>query len=201
MHHTHNLNSKLIAITGGIGAGKSIVSVILATMGYNVYDCDSRAKQLMNHSPIIKKELTSRFGEDVFNADGLLNKELLSSIIFNNADALASVNSIVHPVVREDISTWHKSRMCPVNFVETAILAEAGMQMMVDEVWNVTAPVETRIKRVVMRNNTTAEKVLERINSQSTSLEMVTTPIKTIVNDGINAVLPQVMSLLSGLQQ
>ena len=199
MHCSHNLNSKLIAITGGIGAGKSVVSSILATMGYNVYDCDSRAKQLMNHSPIIKKELTSRFGKEVFDADGLLNKELLSSIIFNNADALASVNSIVHPVVKDDISSWHKSMMCPVNFVETAILAEAGMQTMVDEVWNVTAPIETRIKRVVMRNNTTAEKVLERINSQSTSLEMVTTPIKTIVNDGINAVLPQVINLLDNM--
>ena len=197
----HMMHKRIIAITGGIGAGKSVVSSILRVAGYQVYDCDSRAKQLMNTSEEIKNALTMKFGREVYNRDGTLNKTRLSDIIFNDADALHCVNSIVHPVVREDISTWHKSRMCPVNFVETAILAEAGMQMMVDEVWNVTAPVETRIKRVVMRNNTTAEKVLERINSQSTSLEMVTTPIKTIVNDGINAVLPQVMSLLSGLQQ
>ena len=200
MHHSHNLNSKLIAITGGIGAGKSVVSSILTTMGYNVYDCDSRAKQMMSHSPVIKEKLMSRFGEEVYNTNGHLNKELLSSIIFNNTDALACVNSIVHPVVKEDISNWHKSMMCRVNFVETAILTESGMHTMVDEVWNVTAPIDTRVKRVMMRNHTTAEKVVERINSQSTSLEIVTTPIKTIVNDGINAVLPQVINLLSNLQ-
>ena len=189
-------HKKLTAITGGIGSGKSVVASVLRNMGYQVYDCDLQAKRLMNSSPIIRRQLTTHFGEDIYSDDGTINKPLLSSIIFNNPDALATVNGTVHPAVKNDIIKWHKSSPSPCDFVETAILAEAGMQNMVDEVWNVTAPVETRIARVISRNSTTRDKVLERINSQSTSLSEVSVPVKTIVNDGATAILPQIIALL-----
>lgn len=188
---------KLIAITGGIGSGKSVVAKVLRNMGHQVYDCDLEAKRLMHSSQIIKEQLIARFGEDIYLADGSINKPLLSTIIFNNADALSAVNAIVHPVVKDDLFKWHHSNSATHSFVETAILIEAGMQTMVDEVWNVTAPVETRIARVIRRNSTTRDKVLERINSQSTSLSEVAVPVKTIVNDGTTAILPQVISLLT----
>ena len=71
---------------------------------------------------------------------------------------------------------------------------------MIDEVWNITAPVETRIARVMNRNATTREKVMERINSQSTSLNEVSVPVKTIINDGNTAILPQIITLLKSLE-
>lgn len=188
--------NKLIAITGGIGSGKSIVARVLLNMGYQVYDCDHHAKQLMHSSPIIRQQLTTRFSDDIYNSDGTINKPLLSSIIFNDPKALAVVNSIVHPAVKDDIISWHNASPASLHFVETAILVEAGMQTMVDEVWNVTAPVETRIARVISRNATTRDKVVERINSQSTSLSDITVPIKTIINDGATAILPQIIALL-----
>ena len=67
---------------------------------------------------------------------------------------------------------------------------------MVDEVWNVSAPLETRIARVISRNATTRDKVLERISSQSASMSAVTVPVKNIINDGNIAILPQIMALL-----
>lgn len=188
---------KLIAITGGIGSGKSVVARVLRNMGFNVYDCDLEAKRLMNSSPIIKQQLTDHFGENIYTHDGFLNKPLLSSIIFNNHEALSIVNSIVHPVVKDDLINWHQSNPLSRSFVETAILVESGMQTMVDEVWNVTAPLETRIARVISRNSTTRDKVLERINSQSTSLSEITLPVKNIINDGTTAIMPQIIALLS----
>ena len=188
---------KLIAITGGIGSGKSVVARVLRNMGFNVYDCDLEAKRLMNSSPIIKQQLTDHFGENIYTHDGFLNKPLLSSIIFNNHEALSIVNSIVHPVVKDDLINWHQSIPLCRSFVETAILVESGMQTMVDEVWNVTAPIETRIARVISRNSTTRDKVLERINSQSTSLSEITLPVKNIINDGTTAIMPQIIALLS----
>ena len=188
---------ELIAITGGIGSGKSVVARVLRNMGFNVYDCDLEAKRLMNSSPIIKQQLTDHFGENIYTHDGSLNKPLLSSIIFNNHEALSIVNSIVHPVVKDDLINWHQSNPLSRSFVETAILVEAGMQTMVDEVWNVTAPLETRIARVISRNSTTRDKVLERINSQSTSLSEITLPVKNIINDGTTAIMPQIIALLS----
>lgn len=193
-------SKKLIAITGGIGSGKSVVSAILLNMSYPVYDCDYNAKRLMKISPIVKHDLTSCFGDDIYNADGNINNTLLSSIIFNNHDALTLVNSIVHPVVKDDIINWHNSCDKQLHFVETAILTEAGMHNMVDEVWNVVAPVETRIARVIRRNNTTRDKVMERINSQSISLKEVTVPVKNIDNDGNSAILPQIIKLLNDVK-
>ncbi len=188
---------QLIAITGGIGSGKSVVARVLSNMGHEVYDCDLRAKTLMTTSPIIIQQLTERFGNNIYNLDGSINKPLLSSIIFNDHDALATVNGIVHPVVKDDLLKWHYSNQKSQSFVETAILVEAGMHTMVDEVWNVTAPTETRILRVIRRNATTRDKVLERINSQSASMSEVSVPVKNIINDGNTAILPQLIALLS----
>lgn len=187
---------RLIAITGGIGSGKSMVARILSNMGHDVYDCDHRAKLLMTTSPVIRQQLTEHFGKDIYNHDGSSNKSLLSSIIFNDPKALTAVNGIVHPVVKDDLINWHNTRPGCQNFVETAILVEAGMHTMVDEVWNVSAPLETRIARVISRNATTRDKVLERINSQSASMSAVTVPVKNIINDGNMAILPQIMALL-----
>lgn len=190
---------KLIAITGGIGSGKSVVSSVLRNMGHSVYDCDYEAKRLMNTSPIIKQELITQFGDNVYYIDGTINKALLSSIIFNNRDALSRVNSIVHPVVKDDLQQWHNSHPHQFNFVETAILKEAGMISMVNVVWHVTAPIELRINRVMKRNNISREKVLERIYSQSTKLEDLSNPVLEIVNDEVTPILPQIISLLNAL--
>ncbi len=190
---------KLIAITGGIGSGKSVVARVLRNMGHNVYDCDIQAKRLMNSSPAIRQQLTARFGEAIYNHDGTICKPLLSSIIFNDNEALMAVNGIVHPAVKDDLLYWHNSRPTCFNFVETAILVEAGMQSMIDEVWNVSAPLETRIARVISRNATSRHKVLERINSQSTSLSKVTVPVMTITNDDSTPIMPQVIALLTNL--
>lgn len=187
---------RLIAITGGIGSGKSMVARILSNMGHDVYDCDHRAKLLMTTSPVIRQQLTEHFGKYIYNHDGSINKTLLSSIIFNDPKALTAVNGIVHPVVKDDLINWHNTRPGCQNFVETAILVEAGMHTMVDEVWNVSAPLETRIARVISRNATTRDKVLERISSQSASMSAVTVPVKNIINDGNMAILPQIMALL-----
>jgi len=193
------MDKMLIAITGGIGAGKSVVAKVLKNIGYDVYDCDFEAKQLINTSPIIKKEFTCRFGNSIYNQEGIINKDILSSIIFNDHDVLRWVNSIVHPAVKDDIYNWLNSRKNCINFVETAILTEAGMQDMVNEVWNVTAPMETRISRVMKRNGITQDKVIERINAQSGILEGLNIPVRIIINDDYTAILPQVAQLINNL--
>ena len=188
---------KLIAITGGIGAGKSVVADIVRAAGYAVYDCDQRAKELMTSSPVIKQALIAEFGQDIYIND-TLNKQLLSNIVFTDKDALKYVNNTVHPAVREDITKWVLQQEVMPVFVETALLQEGGIDAMVDLVWNVTAPVETRIQRVIKRNSTTREKVIERIKSQKELSNIKGVSIIEIINDGTTPLLPQVMkSILS----
>ena len=188
---------KLIAITGGIGAGKSVVADIVRAAGYAVYDCDQRAKELMTSSPAIKQALTAEFGQDIYIND-TLNKQLLSNIVFTDKDALKYVNNTVHPAVRADITKGELQQEGMPVFVETALLQEGGIDAMVDLVWNVTAPVETRIQRVIKRNSTTREKVIERIKSQKELSNIKGVSIIEIINDGTTPLLPQVMkSILS----
>ena len=189
----------IIAITGGIGAGKSVVSAILRHAGYSVYDCDSRAKMLMNDSPIIKESLIAQFGTGVYDDAGNLNRQRLAGIIFNDAHALQYVNSVVHPAVRHDIAHWCTLQPQRPVFIETAILKEGGLELMVDQVWNVTAPLEVRVGRVMKRNNVSREEVLSRISFQTGNYMESLLPVKVIVNDGVLPVIPQVFSLLSDL--
>lgn len=186
---------KVIVITGGIGSGKSVVSHILVKLGYEVYDCDSRAKMLMNTSECIKDEIVDSFGEESFGADGRLNTAYIAKIVFADKDALNRLNGIVHPRVRQDISDQIKAYKGDKKlfFVETAILEESGLGDLTDMVWNVTAPESVRIERVKKRNNMEEAAVRARILSQK--VRSVATDM-TIINDNTTAVLPQIMSLL-----
>lgn len=195
--------NKLVAITGGIGAGKSVVSHIVAVMGYPVYDTDANARRIMDTSDSIKMALVDNFGENVV-VDGQINRRLLADIVFADAKKLAVLNSLVHKAVIDDVQTWVKQNDCPVCFVESAILYECGLDRMVDEVWQVTAPEKLRVERVVARSKgtMTPADVCQRIKNQSFDDESKCCnrhPRTFLIqNDGQTPVLPQVIALLAG---
>jgi dephospho-CoA kinase len=191
--------NNLIAIVGGIGSGKSVVSHILTCMGYLVYDCDSRAKSLMNSSENIKHRISTEIDNSVI-VNGEIDRQRLASIVFADAEKLFILNNIVHHAVAEDLTKWVAKHGCedkPI-FVETAILYTSGLDKLVNSVWRVTAPIELRIARVMKRNAITREQVIERINSQtqeeSDSEDMM---VRTILNDETTPILPQINDLLS----
>lgn len=192
--------SKLIAISGGIGAGKSVVSRILNAKGFEVYDCDSRAKILMNSDDAIKRRLANEISAEVIDADGNINRGMLSKIVFSDSDKLYQLNSIVHGAVRDDINRWrHANSGKPALWVESAIIYESGIDCMVDEVWEVVAPVELRVERVMLRSSMTREEVLGRIKAQSLPKSSRHPVEIMIVNDGVEPVLPQVNALIENL--
>lgn len=194
---------RLIAITGGIGSGKSVISCIVKVMGHEVYDCDSRAKALMTQSDEVRQGLTEAFGDETYRSDGSLNREHLSAIAFSNDGALQRLNDIVHPATARDMLQWAKQladRGDKMAFVETALLRTAGLDRQVDEVWHVTAPASVRIKRVMARSGLTESQVAERIDAQSVE-EDIAPGEHVIINDNATAVLPRVMQLLEKEQQ
>lgn len=189
---------KLIAITGGIGSGKSVVSRMLQVMGYNVYDCDSRAKSLMAHDQDVRRQLTEAFGQDTYLADGSINRAYLSEVAFADDISRAILNGIVHPATARDMNCWaeeQRQQGADMAFVETALLRTAGLDRLMDEVWHVTAPTEVRINRVMARNGLTASQVMSRIASQAAE-EEVTAGEHIIVNDGDTSLLAQVLKLI-----
>ena len=187
---------KLVAITGGIGSGKSVVSHLLTLLGYSVYDCDSRAKLLMNRSEDVKRELREAFGDDVITPQETVNRDVLSKIIFGNAEALKTVNSIVHPRVVAEIMSLAGKCNDEYFFFETALPQESGLDKLADAVWLVTAPVEKRIERVIKRSGLTREQVMARIASQDYS-NIKNNRVEYIINDENKSLTNQLLTLLT----
>ncbi|WP_405414359.1 dephospho-CoA kinase [Maribacter sp. Asnod1-A12] len=164
----------IIGLTGGIGSGKSTVATMFKELGVPVYDSDQRAKFLMNTSKVIHDQLVALLGKEAFK-DGALNRSYIAGKVFNDAELLAKLNNIVHPVVRQDFIDWSNDQDANYVIQETALLFENKAQELYDEVILVTAPKEVRINRVLDRDNTTREQVEARMNNQlddETKLEL-----------------------------
>lgn len=186
---------KLVAISGGIGSGKSVVSDVLRVMGFPVYDCDAMAKSLMDNSPEIKAKLKEVFGDSVVQ-DGIIDRKQLAGLVFGNGAALEQLNGIVHPAVVNDVLMWYSAQKSSLSFVETAILKESGLVDVVDAVLAVCADKETRITRVERRNGMTRKAVLDRMAMQNDGVAFKGLPVYSIDNNGDMAIIPQIDSLL-----
>ena len=183
-----------IGITGGIGSGKSIVCAVFSSLGVPVYDSDYRAKNLMSDNDAIKQALIGYFGNDVY-AEGTLNRPFLAQKIFNNKLALDFVNSIVHPAVRIDFLQWAERQNAHYVIEEAALLFESNAYKLLDVVITVTCPEEIRIQRVIERDKTTRDNVLQRIKNQMPESEKVSKSDFVIINDDRHSLIDQVNNI------
>lgn len=157
-----------IAITGGIGSGKSYICRMLAKHGIEVYDCDARAKQLMLSSPRLQLALNELVGEKVFDEGGF-HKAILATFLLKSARNKQAVNDVVHPFVAED---FKKSGL---KWLESAILFESNFhqRIHIDKVVCVSAPIETRTERVMRRDGIPRQKAREWIEKQMPQEEII----------------------------
>lgn len=189
-----------LGITGGIGSGKSTVSEIFSLCGVPVYIADKESKRLTETSDIIRERLINIFGCELF-ANGVLNKPLLASHIFNDRKKLDIVNNIIHPVVKNDFCEWVRfNEKHNVVAQEAAILFESGFNTLMDKVVMVYTPLEMRIERVMERDKVSREKVLERIQNQMPDEKKVELSDFVIVNDGTMSVIEQVLGIINKLE-
>lgn len=190
-----------LAVVGGIGSGKSVVSRMLGIMGVPVYDCDSRAKELMVSNAFIVKELKRMFGDECYDENGALDRKYLASRIFVDENNTKRVNALVHPVVKSDFCSWAGMQKTPVVAVETALLYESGMIDVVDKVLVVWTDKETAIARTMQRSGMTREQVLNRMQKQMSTDDLLLLTDYSLYNGGDNAVMPAMVELLEELKQ
>ena len=185
-----------LGITGGIGAGKSVVASFLKSLGIPVYIADDESKRLTSTSSEIKERLIKAFGKNLY-AEGNLNKALLASLIFGNEQNLKLVNSIIHPEVLSDFNEWLLTHVDKkIVAMESAILFESGFEKNMDLIVAVTAPSEERVERILKRNNTTREEVLNRISNQMPEEEKCMKSDFVIYNNNDRAIVPQIEDIL-----
>ncbi len=183
-----------IAITGGIGAGKSYVCRCLKEQGIEVFDCDASAKRLMRTSPTLQQALRELVGEEVYEKahPDVLNKPLLAKFLLESEENQQAVNNLIHPAVAEDFMRSGK------DWVESAIYFDSGFdkRVYIDKVVCVTAPLEVRIQRIMQRDGISRERALEWVHRQLPQEEVLRRSDYEIVNDGIRDVREQVERLV-----
>ena len=187
-----------IALTGGIGSGKTLVSRVFHLLGVPIYYSDSQAKKLYD-DPAIKSKVISLLGNDAYQGS-TLNKAYVSNLIFNDNSLLQHLNSIIHPAVRTHYSDWVKRQQSPFVIQESALIFESQLQENFDKVILVTAPIDIRLSRVLIRDKSTEERIKKRMESQLLDKDKINLADYIITNDGVSKILPQIISIYHKLQ-
>lgn len=185
-----------VAITGGIGSGKSFVCTLLKERNIEVYDCDSAAKRIMRESAELRNALTNLLGADTYVQEGgaiRLNKSVIAQFLLASEANAAKINGIVHPAVAQDFKS------SGINFMECALLFQSGFNKLVDKTICVSAPVEVRVRRVMQRDSISEAKALEWIGCQMSQDDMERLSDFVILNDGKADLQEQISAILSTL--
>lgn len=160
---------KIIGLTGLTGAGKSTAAQRLTSYGCYHIDADKVAKDVINNSEAVKNRLKERFGNDVINSDGTVNRSLLAARAFKDEENTNALNGITHPAVTEKIKEMieqKKNEGFRAVIIDAIALFESGEDSLCDFTVAVVAPLDIRLERITARDNITEEKALERINAQ-----------------------------------
>lgn len=196
---------RTLAVTGGIGSGKSYVVRMFAALGVPVYDADSCTKGLYGSDPELLASLQSILGQDLVR-DGVLDRQYMASRIFSDRDILSRVEAVVFPRVLRDFMAWKNAREMEVaagsggnaGFVimESALyLEKPALAGSADKVLTVVCPVETRVERVMVRSGMTRAQVLERMSNQWSDARRISLSDFTVVSDFSHPLLPQVYDI------
>lgn len=156
---------KIVGLTGGIGSGKSTVLNQFKNLGINTYSADKAAKKLINSDKGLIKSIKNLFGDNIYE-NNILDSVKLSKIVFNDPYKLKALNSIIHPAVAKDFESFIKTKNGDYIVKEVAIIFETNTEHNYNKIVLVRAPLEERIKRVILRDNLSREDVIKRVNNQ-----------------------------------
>lgn len=183
-----------VGVTGGIGSGKSLICKIFKHLRIPVFDADLEAKIIINSDKEVIESIKQAFGEDIYQENGL-KKDVLAKIIFNDNIALTRVNSIVHPKVRKYFLDWAEKQHSKYVIEEAAILFESNAYLDLDYIINVHANKQSRIDRIIKRDNISKNQVLSRMKNQLCDEKRMKLADFTIFNDKDRMILPQVIDI------
>ena len=189
-----------VGLTGGIGSGKSTVAQIFEVLGIPVFYADFEAKKIMNEDEELKKQIIKHLGDESYS-DGNLNRSYIASLVFSDKERLNLLNSLTHPATMKAGDAWMNNQTTPYAIHEAALVFEANVNKRLDYVIGVYSPEPLRIKRVMERDNLTAEEIRQRINQQMNEDEKMKLCDFVLVNDEQQLLMPQVLKLHEKLIQ
>jgi dephospho-CoA kinase len=173
-----------VGLTGGIGAGKSTVADLFAQRGAVVIRADELARQVIEKSTAGFDQVVSRFGENIRDPNGEIDRAKLAAIVFNDQESLTDLENIIHPLVREKSNQIMKEQTPETIIVnEIPLLLEKGMQPLFDFLVIVISSEKNRLARLI-NGGFTKEQVLARMSKQVDDETRKASADFLIVNDG-----------------
>jgi len=177
-----------VALTGGIGTGKSTASKILNELGSFIFDADKEAKNILKNNETIQSELIAEFGTDIMSGDEKIDNNKLARIAFQDQDYQLKLNSIIHPYVFQQIDKNFDNALekgtHDIFVVDAALIYESGADTHMDYVIVITALLKVRMERALQRERLTRDEILKRIDLQWPEDEKIALADFVIHNDG-----------------
>ena len=177
-----------VALTGGIGTGKSTASKILNELGSFIFDADKEAKNILKNNETIQSELIAEFGTDIMSGDEIIDNNKLARIAFQDQDYQLKLNSIIHPYVFQQIDKNFDNALekgtHDIFVVDAALIYESGADTHMDYVIVITALLKVRMERALQRETLTRDEILKRIDLQWPEEEKIALADFVIHNDG-----------------
>ena len=191
-----------VGITGGIGSGKTTVCRVFEVLGIPVFYADDAAKSIMHTDAVLREDIINSFGPNSYSENGDLNRKFIAAIVFNNSEQLFKLNALVHPAVFRAFDRWVGEQE-GVQYVlkEAALLFESDAHKMCDQSILVKSPEALKIKRIMARDQTTAEEVRLRMDRQFSDQKKEKMADHLITNDEQLLLIPQILALHKHLIQ
>jgi len=176
-----------VALTGGIGTGKSTASKILNKLGAFIFDADKEAKNILKNNETIQSELIAEFGTDIMSGDEKIDNNKLARIAFQDQDHQLRLNSIIHPYVFQEIDeifddVLEKGKN-DIFVIDAALIYESGADTHMDYVIVITALLKIRMERALQRETLSRDEILKRIDLQWPEEEKIALADFVIHND------------------
>lgn len=206
MEHT-NIAFQVLALTGGSGAGKGVVSEILQTFGIPVLDTDKVSRIVYEAGQPCLAALTDAFGTEILTQDGCLDRAALAALVFGEQnpeqrkEKLSRLNAISHRYILDYSRSWltaQKKAGFPAACIDAPQLFESGFDRESDYIIGVTADREIRIRRIIARDGISRERAEQRLAAQHDDAFFDAHCDTVLVNNGERAALiPKVREILA----
>ena len=194
---------KKIAVTGGIGSGKSYVCDLIASKGFPVFNSDRWAKDLMVSDAQLKRAIEQLIGDEAYQLDQdhniRINQAYIASRIFGQAALRLQLEQLVHPVVRMEFEKWVKEQTTALVFQESALILSTEYYKIFDAIVLVSCSDELRISRVMQRDNVDRMTVISRMKAQPDFESLLDRVTHVIDNSGDQSLEDQVEALIVDL--
>lgn len=164
--------SRILGLTGGIACGKSTISAYLKEFGLPVIDADECSRAVVEKGSIGLEKLTEIFGNKILENDGTLNRKAFGQIVFSDSEQLSLLNSVMEPLIREEISRrLNQENNADLVVLDAPLLIEQHYDKICDFIMTIDVPKKIQLERLIERDNLSEDEAKSRIESQLSSRE------------------------------